>query len=217
MTTRSAVPKTSGGTYIAGWKTVEDWRTFRTRLVAGSAPEVWETAFTEYFHERLALRYLEPISVLQHNGTFQGEGFSIVAIQCSLIEFLESTVQGLSYQHRRKNDPPLGQHQYSDSGDIFVQFLSNRPPFAAVFDRVTARDFYVSVRCGLLHEARTKNGWTIWAKSPVGTVADTLAKVLYRNEFQVGILRFIEWYRSVLCSEVTVQEAFIRKFDSLCD
>lgn len=217
MTTRIAVPKTPGVTYIAGWKTVEDWLIFRPRLVASSAPEIWQTAFTEYFYGRLASRYLEPISILQHNGTFQGEGFSIVAIQCTLIEFLESTVQGLSYQHRRRNDPPLGPHQYSDSGDIFVQFLNGRQPFGRDFDIVAARDFYVSVRCGLLHEARTKNGWTIWARSPAGKVVDPLAKVVYRNDFQAAILEFIEWYRTVLCSEVAVQEAFIRKFDSLCD
>jgi hypothetical protein len=217
MKKRPLAPKTPGITYIAGWKTVEDWMAFRPRLVAGRVPELWQTAFTEYFYERLASRYLEPISVLQDNGTFQGEGFSIVAIQCSLIEFLESTVQGLSYQHRRRNDAPLGPHQYSDSGDIFVQFLSKRQPFATDFNRVTARDFYESVRCGLLHEARTKNGWTIWAKSPAGTIANTLAKVIYRNDFQAGILDFIEWYRTVLCSDVEVQEAFIRKFDSLCD
>jgi len=210
-------PKTTGVTYIAGWKTIDDWTSFRQTLIPGSAPELWQTAFTDYFYERLASRYLQPISVLQANGTFQGEGFSIVAIQCSMIEFLESTVQGLSYHHRRRNDPPLGPHEYSDSGDIFVQFLSNRQPFAADFNRDTARDFYESVRCGLLHEARTKNGWTIWARSPAGKVADPVAKVVYRNDFQAGIIEFIEWYRTALGSEVAVQEAFIRKFDSLCD
>lgn len=216
MTDRPLAPKTTGVTYIAGWKTIDDWTSFRQTLVPGSGPELWQTAFTEYFCERLASRYLEPISVLQANGTFQGEGFSIVAIQCSLIEFLESTVQGLSYRHRRRNDSPLGPDEYSDSGDIFVQFLINRQPFATDFNRDTARDFYESVRCGLLHEARTKNGWTIWAKSPVGAVANTVAKVIYRNDFQDGILEFIRWYQTVLCSDVTAQEAFIRKFDSLC-
>jgi hypothetical protein len=94
----------------------------------GSVAELWQTAFSEYFYERLSSRYLEPISVLQDCGTFQGEGFSIVAIQCSLIEFLESTVQGLSYRYRRRNDPPIGPHEYSGSGDIFVQFLAPDSP-----------------------------------------------------------------------------------------
>jgi hypothetical protein len=216
MTKRSLAPKALGVTYIAGWKTIEDWTAFRLALLPGSVPELWQTAFTEYFYERLASRYLEPIKVLQDHGTFQGEGFSIVAIQCSLIEFLESTLQGISYRYRRRNAPPLGQHEYSDSGDLFIQFLTNRQPFARDFARDTARDFYESVRCGLLHEARTKNGWIIWAKSPTQTVANTVEKIVYRNDFQAAILEFIEWYKTNLPSDIALQEALIRKFDSLC-
>jgi hypothetical protein len=216
MTYRPLAAKTPGLTYIAGWKTIEDWMALRPTLVPGSVAELWQTAFTEYFYERLSSRYLEPIGVLQDSGTFQGEGFSIVAIQCSLIEFLESTVQGLSYRYRRRNDPPLGPHEYSGSGDIFVQFLSTRQPFATDFTRDTARDFYENVRCGLLHEARTKNGWTIWANSPTQTVANTVDKIVYRNDFQAAIIKFIEWYEQSLRSDAKMQEAFLRKFDSLC-
>lgn len=216
MKKRPLATKTSGDTYIAGWKTVVDWAAFKLTLAPGNVPELWQMAFEEYFHQRLASRYLEPIRVLQDNGSFLGEGFSIVAIQCSLIEFLESTVQGLSYRYRRRNGFPLTPHEYSDSGDLFIQFLTNRQPFAKDFNCKTAREFYESVRCGLLHEARTKNGWTIWAKSPTGTVANTLEKVVYRNDFQAALLEFIEWYKTKLCSDVRVQEAFIRKFDSLC-
>jgi hypothetical protein len=216
MNKRPLATKTHAETYIAGWKTTADWTAFKLTLIPGSVPELWEAAFSDYFYERMASRYLEPIKVLQDNGTFQGEGFSIVAIQCSLIEFLESTVQGLSYRYRRGNDPKPSPYKYSDSRDLFVQFLTNRQPFAANFTSKTAQDFYASVRCGLLHEARTKNGWTIWAKSPNQTVANTTEKVIYRNDFQIAILQFIEWYKTALCSDVRVQEAFVRKFDSLC-
>ena len=105
---------------------------------------------------------------------------------------------------------------HSDSGDLFTQFLINRVPFASDFDRSTARDFYGSVRCGLLHEARTKNGWTIWAKSPTGSVANTTDKTVYRDAFQAALLTFIEWYKVNLVSKTELQEAFVRKFDSLC-
>jgi hypothetical protein len=208
--------KAAGHTYIAGWKTSEDWTAFRVTLVPGGVPDLWQTVFTEYFYGRLASRYLEPIKVLQDNGSFQGEGFSIVAIQCSLIEFLESTVQGTCYRYRRRNEPPPGPYEYSDSGELFVQFLTNRQPFARDFDRDTARDFYESVRCGLLHEARTKNGWTIWAESPTQNVVNANERIVYRNDFQAAILEHIQWYKAMLCSDAAVQEAFIRKFDSLC-
>lgn len=206
----------SRATYIAGWKTVDDWNAFKSKLVAGSTSEGWEKAFTDYFHGRLSSRYLEPIRVLQDSGTFQGEGFSIVAIQCSLIEFLESTVQGLSYRYRPRNAPAVGPHEYSDSGDLFAQFLTTRQPFSNDFDRDTARDFYVGVRCGLLHEARTKNGWMIWAKSPTANVVNAKEKIVFRDDFQAALLTFIEWYKEHLLTDISLQEAFLRKFDSLC-
>jgi hypothetical protein len=95
-------------------------------------------------------------------------------------------------------------------------FLPTGSLFARDFNRDTARDFYESVRCGLLHESRTKNGWTMWAKSPTQTVLKCSRKVVYRNDFEVAILEFIEWYRTRLCSDIMLQGAFIRKFDSLC-
>jgi hypothetical protein len=208
--------KTIGDIYIAGSKTTDDWKTFKPTLAPGGDPAVWETAFAEYFYGRLSARYLDPIKLLQDNGTRQGEGFSIAAIQCSLIEFLESTVQGKSYRLLR-GGPPLGPHEYSRSGDMFESFLVNRAPFNGEFDAGTAHDFYEGVRCGLLHEARTKNGWVIWAKHGSQIIDATGAqKILYRDDFQKALLDFVAWYKTVLISDLPIQEAFIRKFDSLC-
>jgi hypothetical protein len=58
------------------------------------------------------------IDTLQQNDSQREEGFSIVAVQCSLIEFLESTIQGKSYRYRRDGDPQLGQYEYSNSGSL---------------------------------------------------------------------------------------------------
>ena len=142
-----------------------------------------------------------------------GEGFSIVAIQCSLIEFLESTLQGKGYVHGRVTNP---QHEYSKSGAMFQAFLVNRPFFSREFNRVLANDFYESVRCGVLHEARTRNGWTISAKSKNGTIVEPNQKIVYRDDFQSALLDFVEWYKRELSAQRDLQEAFIRKFNSLC-
>jgi hypothetical protein len=208
--------KTVGDTHIAGSLTTDDWKAFKPTLTANDKPQ-WEKAFADYFHTRLHLRYLDPIKVLQENGTFQGEGFSIAAIQCSIVEFLESTVQGKSYRFLRKGDPALGPYEYSSSSDIFISFLLHRTPFDKDFsDEQTARDFYAGVRCGLLHEARTKNGWTIWAKDSSGKTTDSHQKVMYRDNFQAGLLTFVEWYKAALPVDKALQDAFVRKFDSLC-
>lgn len=204
-------------TYIAGTKTIADWQTIRERLLRPDA-QAWCEAFTEYFEARLHLRYLHPISLLQEHGPFQGEGFSIVAIQCSLIEFLESTAQGKNYRHKshKKRDEVLGAYEYSSSQNVFVAFLRNRAPFSQVFDEASAQEFYFSVRCGLLHEAQTKNGWRIWAESHVGAIANVKERIVYRNGFQAALLEYIASYGAELQVDTNLQQAFIRKFDNLC-
>jgi hypothetical protein len=199
--------------YIAGWNTAEDWYALRDRLVVGQ-PHGWQQAFVEFFEARLNLRYLNPIKVLQENGTFQGEGFSIVAIQCSLIELLESAAQGTNYRFARGEK--LGAYEYSSSQAAFISFLTERAPFSRTFNAASALDFYVGVRCGVLHEARTKNGWRIWAEGPPGTIALPDERIVYRNNFQVGLLTYIGSYGERLPHEAALQEAFIRKFDALC-
>ena len=209
--------KTIGDIHIAGSLTTDDWKAFRGGLVLGGDPAIWEKAFMDYFHGRLSSRYLDPIKVLQENGTFQGEGFSIAAIQCSLIEFLESTVQGKSYRLLVKGAPRLGPYEYSRSGDMFESFLVKRAPFNGEFNAADAHDFYEGVRCGLLHEARTKNGWVIWGQHGGRIIEITGAqKVVYRDDFQKALLDFVAWYKTALTSDPSIQEAFIRKFDSLC-
>ena len=80
-----------------------------------------------------------------------------------------------------------------------------------------ADDFYVNVRCGLLHEARTKGSWLIHAVDPTGQnlVVNSKKKIIYRDNFQDALLRFVIDYGTRLQTDLVYQEAFIRKFDSL--
>jgi hypothetical protein len=81
----NTVKRVIGDIYIAGSLTTEDWNKFKVALTPGGDAAVWEKAFEDYLYGRLSSRYLNPIKILQDNGTFQGEGFSIAAIQCSPI------------------------------------------------------------------------------------------------------------------------------------
>ena len=202
-----------GDTQIAGWKTADDWQAFSSSLAIGG--DRWQEAFDEYFRTRLDLRYLNPIKLLQDHGTFQGEGFSILALQCTLVEFLESTVQGVNYRYLRTGEK-LAPREYSISSDLFVRFLSTRDPFKQDFDEALAQDFYSGVRCGLLHEARTKNGWTVLAKGPADNVIDRNKRIVYRDNFQTALEKFVVSYGADLLTDASLQEAFIRKFNSLC-
>lgn len=202
--------------FIAGWKKPSDWYDFRDRLLKEPNQELWQQAFDEYFMERLNLRYFNPIEILQRNGTFAGEGFSIMAILCTLIEFLESTVRGLRYRFVR-NKKDLAQFEYNMSSEIFTDFLSKRIPFSKHFDVDLAFEFYKNVRCGLLHEAHTKGGWTIWAKSPDGIVVNRDNKIVYRDNFREAFNLYIDDYGERLLTNKELKESFIRKFDFICE
>ena len=208
----------SSEVYIARDKRCKDWHRARGRLVVGGDPSPWRLAATDFFHGRLQDRYLDPIKTLQNHGHWQGEGFSIVAIQCSLVEFLESTLQGKNYRYLRKGEK-LGPNEYSSSKDVFIHFLYEREPFKSAFGRslTLAEDFYASVRCGLLHEARTKNGWLIRAGTSAAMLVDGPRRILYRDKLQEALLQFVAWYEQALPSDPAFQDAFIRKFNALCD
>lgn len=201
-------------TCIAGSKTRTDWNALRVRLLLPEA-EAWKEAFKDYFETRLNLRYLNPIKILQEHDTTKGEGFSILAIQCSLIEFLESTAQGKNYRYISRGQV-LGPHEYSSSRKFFIAFLTDRVPFSNTFNKKSADDFYAGVRCGLLHEAQTKNGWRIKARSPNGVVANIQERIVYRNNFHLALLEYINLYGVQLQADTQLQQAFIRKFDALC-
>jgi hypothetical protein len=211
---------------IAGKRTVGAWVLTRAKLTSAKEPEVWRKALSDFFLERLQSRYFAPIDTLRKpvthpkNGKepWQGEGFAIVALQCSLIEFLGATLKGQTYvNHSELKGRKTTAFEYSKSGEMFVEFLTTHPPFKEVFvTDVLAWDFYNGVRCALLHEARTRNHWTILARKAPGPCIDTKNKIIYRDDLQIAFETFTAWYAVQLPKTKAYQAAFLRKFDSLC-
>lgn len=213
--------KTIGHIQIAGDRTIDDWIQLEKQLVIGGDPAYWKIAATEFFYRRLDTRFLRPIHVLQHElkQAKQGEGFSIVALQCCLIEFIESTAQGRNYRFRKAGEPPLDlTKEYGKSGSIFASFLLEREPFKSCFsgDKIQADEFYSSIRCTVLHEASTRNPWRIWADGPTGKFLDLNRKIVYRNNFQLALEQYIAWYVSELPTSRKFQSGLIEKFKHLC-
>lgn len=202
MLVRYAYMSEPDSTVIAGTrsqpKTCGDWRAFRAQLSSKADAALWKAAFEDYFRDRIQLRYLAPIALLQQVDAKQGEGFAIIAIHCSLIEFLESTFQGKTYRFVKKGDKPLGPHEYSGSKDMFCSFLCAREPFAKTFNDLLALDFYENVRCALLHEARTRRGWKIRAGEPSGAILDPTNRLIFHRSFQSAIDQTIAWYEHAL-------------------
>lgn len=207
-------------TYIAGEKTVADWNSIRALLNNFNDKTLWLKVFDDFFLTRLKDRYLDPIASIKQDGCYTGEGFSIMTIICSLIEFLETTYKGLNYRYRRNGELLIGQYEYSASGQIFVDFLTTKNPFAAHFNNQVASDFYSNIRCGLLHEARTNGIWTIWGKSNSSKLIENTATkiIVYRDDFYEGIDSYIKNdYKTELLNSNDRKAAFLRKYDKLCE
>ncbi|MBC7138606.1 MAG: gamma-glutamylcyclotransferase [Defluviimonas sp.] len=204
-------------TRIAGKKTVADWTAMRDRLTRDTGPAPWKDAFDDFFKTRLESRYFGPIRAIEKLDENAGEGFAIVALHCSLIEFLAATLKGKTYKYQRRGKPPLGPFEYSNSSDMFIEFLESAAPFKTMFSKAgTALNFYRSVRCGLLHEARTKGNWKIRVCESATRAIDVEEMVVCRNKMQEAFDQFVDWYGRQLPIDTALQQAFIRKFDSLC-
>jgi hypothetical protein len=194
---------------IAPGKTSDDWHCFARNLVPGGDELLWAEAFETFLFARLRSRYIGPIRALRDGGKLEGEGFTIVSIQCALLEFLAALRAGKKFRHENPTPP----HEYKNSSGLFCDFLQMTDPFCKLFTKSQAKDFYANVRCGLLHEARTKNNWIIWASGTPAVNADK--KIVYRDTFQDVVEQYIRDYGISLLKDVPLQEAFIRKFNDL--
>ncbi|MFC1740111.1 hypothetical protein ACFL0N_01365 [Pseudomonadota bacterium] len=86
---------------IAGDLTTKDWEELRPWLKKN--PGNWtdqpsgRTNVLDFFNKRMQTRFLDPLFLIQEGKNREGEGFTIVAILCMLIEFLEALRTGYSY------------------------------------------------------------------------------------------------------------------------
>lgn len=201
---------------IAGTKTDVDWRLLESKIIADFSNEaLWHNAL-DFFEVRLNERYINPAKEIQNNLGMSGEGFAITTILCSLVETLETFHEGQCY----KSEKPIGTNEYGNgkSESIFISFLSKRSPFSNIFTEPLAKDFYKNVRCALLHEAMTRNGWIIRAKINTNELLEqgNGTKILNRLYFLKLTEEYIKQYRHQVLNSKDRKDAFIRKMDCIC-
>ena len=197
---------------LAGGRTSGEWRTLRQTLIVGGDPLIWRRAAEAFLVERLETRYFIPVRLLRSQLRNRGEGFAIVALQCTVIEFLAALRVGSHYVHYVEGvEPPP--HSYSDSSRLFVDFLVRTAPFRGLVTLRHANRFYSEVRCGLIHETMTKNDWRI----RVGQKAmiDGLRRIVDRNRLQDLVEAYVRAYCHELEGSAVLQDAFLRKFDAI--
>jgi hypothetical protein len=98
----------------------------------------------DFVRERFSERYIVPLRGSQKHG------FCIMAICCLMIEALESFWQGW---------PDTRNHSKEAFRSFFERCERQGSPLG-IFSKV-ADDFYMGVRCGILHQAETTRGWRI--------------------------------------------------------
>jgi hypothetical protein len=160
-------------------------------------------------------RYLDPIALIHDTFHYKGEGFAITTLQCSLVEFIETTVTGEKYVY---DNPNKKRFEYNNSKQKFIGCLTERLPFKTKFDHVLAKDFYENVRCGLLHEAQTKNNWLIRIDNKTGIIEERDGhKIFDRFKFGQLLNLFLEKHRTEFVKDKELQSALRRKLNVICD
>lgn len=194
----------------------KDWPTIRATIDEDRSPEIWTVATEVVLRGRLNRLYFDPIRRLtrKQGEPGKGEGFAILTIQCSVLEFLAALRKGWSFKHGHKVQG--ANNCYGNSKLLYTNFLRDEDPFAASFTTPQrAIDFYTEIRCGLVHEGQTKNSWRIWRGKPSDPLIDFDRKAIHRDVMQWHIEAYLDRYCGELTLSVDLQQAFIRKFDHL--
>ncbi len=137
--------------YIAAGIHRNEW--LKLKLDDKKSPD-WNHA-VDIFKERINSRYLEPVDLLikEDNKRSLLErrcGFSILAIDCLLIETLQSFREGLTDTKNK-------------SKEMFKSFSTNREGFREHFSADQALRFYHDFRCGILHQAEVMGPSLLWS------------------------------------------------------
>lgn len=132
-----------------------------------------------FLRDRYTERFFEPIEVLrQSSDTQHGYGFAIMSLCCLLIETMQSYRLGWPSSHWKELKcladaaPSLPEPYYEiqkpiDSGhyssEVAFKGFFEEPEHIAYFPEMKGKGevFYRNIRCGLLHQAQTKDSWRI--------------------------------------------------------
>ena len=196
--------------------------------------ENWEKAII-LFDNRLKQKFFNPIQQIIDKKSLKGEGFTILTVQCALIEMFASYRKGKIFNHNRTSSSP--RYEYKESQKMFISLLRTGSIFKdnfwqlninnkVVIDKpYSSKDFYKNVRCALMHEARTKENWHINAtKKSIKTerkfisTEDGKIKV-YRTILHYRLLEYLTEYENDLRKDTKnskiLRKYFARKLDNL--
>lgn len=199
---------------ISKTKSTKYWKHLKSKIEDDFENEnLWNEA-VELFEERIKYRYLKPISKIEKGKNHEGEGYAIMTIYCSLIEFLETIYQGINFKLKKAKSENF-EYSLGNSETIFISFLSKR--FGFKLDKEISKSFYKNVRCGLLHEAKLGSNWTVKVNTAKLIEEKGDRTILNRKIFSDRMKIYLKRYKKELIKNSELKKAFIRKFDYLCE
>jgi hypothetical protein len=182
-----------------------DWQ--ELNLTPQSARDDWTKAVA-MFGKRID-RFLVPIDLMSSS---EFSGFAIIALDCLLIETLQSFRVG------RSNPVETNDRQ---SARMMVDFLTQRLLFKASFeDEEKARLFHNHFRNGILHQAEVKSSGRIRIDTPemIMPSDDSQSLVVNRRKFHEALAQEAQAYMSELVDGVDtdLRRHFIKKMNEIC-
>lgn len=132
--------------------TLDSWYSLREKLDNQALlNDNWNLAI-KLLTERIEERYFEPIRILVKDAPIYGAGFTILTIECALIEFFATLEDGLLFDG--VNRYPELMCYYKKSDKIYQRFLKKSYIFDGFFYSkanspflFNSFDFYQNVRC----------------------------------------------------------------------
>ncbi|NTH51611.1 hypothetical protein G6L09_11580 [Agrobacterium rhizogenes] len=198
---------------LPNYGSLDDWPAILAVIETNPPPAIWNEIYDACLGARLQSRYFGPIKTITDKGERRGEGFAIMTIQCAVIEFLAALRVGWRFDHG--NFRHGEGFRYWDSKRLYTDFLRRTDPFKAHFNKPQAKQFYVDIRCALVHEAQLRGRWALKAKSGTAKIIDFDNFHINRDRFGSTIVEYLYSYRSELAVSADLQLAFVRKFNDL--
>jgi hypothetical protein len=166
----------------------------------------------EIFQDRMEGRFFKPIRLIANDcviGEFSG--FSILALDCLIIETLNQFYSGL--------DETEGLHKMA-----FWKFFKNSDFFKGHFSRKKAFTFYSHYRCGILHQAQTKKKSVV--RIDQSTMIQSVGKdiseglivdrALFHKALEQEILSYMERLKRGGNENCELRANFIKKMNIIC-
>ncbi|MGP0591399.1 hypothetical protein ACTRXD_02525 [Nitrospira sp. T9] len=191
--------------YIAPGYEDADWK--KLELDHGTSSD-WPKAIN-IFEARIKGRYLDPSNMLiaaeeEIMPTNRRFGFTILAIDCLLIETLQAFIEGKK-------------HTKNKSKEMFQNFLTTRQSFSKYFNQQLADRFFYDYRCGILHQTEIPRESLVWSVGPLMELNGP-RMAINRTEFHEALkLEFASYLTDLRNPQnVNLRKHFRNKMDYIC-